>query len=51
MFQRMHRKSLEIVFDSDEDYNELRQQNNDISLLQRDLCILLCEVFNALNIS
>lgn len=37
MLQRIHQRPLEIVFDSDEDYNELVQQNNEISLFTLEL--------------
>lgn len=37
MLQRIHYKPLEIVFDIDEDYNELVQQNNEISLFTLEL--------------
>lgn len=37
MLQRIHYKPLEIVFDIDEDYNEIVQQNNEISLFTLEL--------------
>lgn len=37
MLQRIHHKPLEIVFDIDEDYNEIVQQNNEISLFTLEL--------------
>ena len=47
--QKIHLKSLKVVYNNNRNYDELLWDNNEISIHQRHLRILICEVFKLLN--
>ena len=47
--QNIHHKALEVVFNSDDGYDELLQMSNEITIHQKHLHALTCEVFKSLN--
>ena len=47
--QKIHHKSLKVVFNRDEEYLSLLEINNEISIHQKHLHALICEVFKSLN--
>ena len=49
--QRIHHRALKVVFNSDADYDELLQMSNEITIHQKHLHALICEVFKSLNSS
>ena len=49
IIQKNHHKALNVVFNSDEGYDELLQMNNAITIHQKHLYALVCKVFKSLN--
>ena len=49
--QKIHHKALQVVFNSDNGYDEQLQMSNEITIHQKHLHALICEVFKSLNIS
>ena len=47
--QKIHRKTRKVVYDSNKNYDELLWDNNEVSIHQRHLPSLICEVFKSLN--
>ena len=47
--KKIHHKALEVVFNSDPGYDELLQMSNKITIHQKHLHTLTCEVFKSLN--
>ena len=47
--QKIHHKGLKVVFNSDDGYDELFQMGNEITIQQKDLHVLTCQVFKSLN--
>ena len=47
--QKIHHKALKVVFNSDNGYDELLQMSNEITIHQKHLHALICEVFKSLN--
>ena len=47
--QKIHHKALTVVFNSDSGYDELLQMNNEITIHQKHLHALICDVFKRLN--
>ena len=47
--QKIHHKAIKVVFNSDDGYGELFQMGNEITIQQKDLHALTCEVFKSLN--
>ena len=47
--QKIHHKALKVVFNSDDGYDELLQMSNEITIHQKHLHALICEVFKSLN--
>ena len=49
--QKVHHEALKVVFNSDNGYDELLQMSNEITIHQKYLHALKCEVLKRLNIS
>ena len=47
--RKIHHKALKFVFNSDNGYDELLQMSNEITIHQKHLHALICEVFKSLN--
>ena len=47
--QKIHHKALKVVFGNEESYEELLEMNNEVSIHQKHLRALICEVFKSLN--
>ena len=47
--QKNYHKALKVVFNSDEGYDELLQMNIEITIHQKHLHALICEVLRSLN--
>ena len=47
--QKIHYKELKVVYNSTRNYDEFFPDNNEISVHQRHLHALICEVFKSLN--
>ena len=47
--QKNYQKALKVIFNSDDGYDELLQMNNEITIHQKHLHALICEVFKSLN--
>ena len=47
--QKIHCKSLKVVYNSNKNYNELLRDNNEVSIHQSHLRALICAVFKSLN--
>ena len=45
--QKIHNKALNVVFNSNKNYDELLRDNNEFSIYQRHLRALICEVFKS----
>ena len=44
--QKIQHKALKVVYNSNENYDELLRDNNEVSIHQRHLRALMCEVSN-----
>ena len=47
--RKIHHKALKFVFNSDNGYDELLQMSNEITIHEKHLHALICEVFKSLN--
>ena len=47
--QKIHHKTLKVVYNSNKNYDELLRNNNEVSIHQSHLRALICEVFKSLN--
>ena len=47
--QKIHHKVLKVVYNSNQNYDELLRNNNEVSIHQSHLRALICEVFKSLN--
>ena len=47
--QKIHHKTLKVVYNSNKNYDELLRDNNEFSIHQRHLRALICEVFKSLS--
>ena len=47
--QKIHHKALKVVFNRDDGYDELLQMSNEITIHQKHLHALICQVFKSLN--
>ena len=47
--QKIHHKALKVVFNSGAGYDELLQMSNEITIHQKHLHALICEIFKSLN--
>ena len=47
--QKIHHKTLKVVYNSNKNYDELLRDNNEFSIHQRHLRALIYEVFKSLN--
>ena len=45
---KIHHKAIKVVFNSDDGYDELFQMRNEITIHQKHLRALICEVFKSL---
>ena len=47
--QKIYPKSLKVVYNSNKNYDELLWNNNNVSIHQSHLHVLICEIFKSLN--
>ena len=47
--QKIHRRALKVVYNSNKNYDELLRDNSEFSIHQRQLRAVICEVFKPLN--
>ena len=46
--QKIHRKALKVMFNNKVGYGELLHLNNEVSIHQKHIHVLICEVFKSL---